>query len=435
MADPWYPEIVKVFYCNLKISDRTLCYKVKGVDIKLTNEVWTEIKGFKLNGEKCHLGIEGFHKFTVYQDNLRNPEEIRDYSHYKIGGMKIDDQLVVFVISWILMPRGSNHAQATIEDLYLLKVIKENIQVDWPAAISDNLLKVTRLESAMLPYCVFISKIPIHFGADCVKGWQFKSEQVEEDEDVGGSFSIPYRARSEFERALLKEIRSLKAICLGTREDFTEIKEHLNFENQNEEGADEKETGEEGSTPDESAAMQEEESEDEDVEEECGVLHIEGVLKGLNWRKGDSCCWSCCKPCCKNLDHYSAFAYCGGKDTGCRHDRRYEEGCPFLWFCDCLNSLSKRNVEESCETYSKSNQVAKNALHHIGLRHGVDGWVFKDENQNEEEAPATHSVDASSASFRPKSEFEKFMDEDNEEDEEKNEAKESDDYILLRDMI
>ncbi|KOM48171.1 hypothetical protein LR48_Vigan07g187500 [Vigna angularis] len=42
------------------------------------------------------------------------------------------------------------------------------------------------------------------------------------------------------------------------------------------------------------------------------------------------------------------------------------------------------------------------------LRHGENAWVFKNENLNEEE---THSVDASSAasSFRPKTEFKKFM--------------------------
>ncbi|WVY92733.1 hypothetical protein V8G54_031821 [Vigna mungo] len=100
-------------------NEGTLCSKVKGIDIKLTNEIWSEIAGLKLGGERCHLGMEGFHKFS----------DIQDYSHYKTGGMKKDDRLAVFVISWILMPRGSNHAQATTEDLYLLKALKENIQV------------------------------------------------------------------------------------------------------------------------------------------------------------------------------------------------------------------------------------------------------------------------------------------------------------------
>ncbi|BAT96027.1 hypothetical protein LR48_Vigan02g075100 [Vigna angularis] len=168
MADPWYPELARVFYSNLKIRDETPCSRVKGIDIKLTDEIWIEIAGLRLGGEKCHLGVEGFHKFTVYQDCLRNPDEVRDYSHYKTSNMKKDDCLCAFIISWILMPRGSNHAQATTEDLCLLYALKENIQTDWPATISENMLKVTRLESEMLPYCVFISRILIHFGVECV---------------------------------------------------------------------------------------------------------------------------------------------------------------------------------------------------------------------------------------------------------------------------
>lgn len=113
-------------------------------------------------------GIEGFHKFSIYQDTLRNPYDCQNYSSYKTGGMKKDHRLGVFLISWILMPRGSNHAQTTTEDLYLLKALKENIQVDWPTSILDNMLKVTRLEFAKLPYCVFISKILIHYGVDFI---------------------------------------------------------------------------------------------------------------------------------------------------------------------------------------------------------------------------------------------------------------------------
>lgn len=55
MPDPWYPDLVKVFYYNLKIGDGTLYSKVKGVDIKLTEEVWIDIAEHKIGGERCHL--------------------------------------------------------------------------------------------------------------------------------------------------------------------------------------------------------------------------------------------------------------------------------------------------------------------------------------------------------------------------------------------
>ncbi|KOM29399.1 hypothetical protein LR48_Vigan661s003600 [Vigna angularis] len=193
-----------------------------------------------------------------------------------------DDRLTVFVISWILMLRGSNHAKATIEDLYVLKAFKENIQVDWLAAISDNMLKVTRLESVKLSYCVFISKILIHFGVDYIgessesynrtslinkdalhkirmqhtpEGWRFKDEITEEGDEAGQSSSIPYRARSEFERTLLREINPFKIMCQETRIDVLEIKEHLKLNN-----IDEDQLAKEGSTPDDSDGMEEDEN-------------------------------------------------------------------------------------------------------------------------------------------------------------------------------
>ncbi|KOM48322.1 hypothetical protein LR48_Vigan07g202600 [Vigna angularis] len=172
MEDPWYPELVKVFYCNLKISDGTLCSRVKGVDIKLTEE-------------------------------------------------------------------------------------KENIQVDWPVAISNNMLKVTRLESAKLPYCVFISKILVHFGINCI------------DES-----NVSYSRASLINKAALHMMGlqhtfegCSQVMCQATRDDVLEIKEHLKLNNPDEDD-NEDESGEEGSTPDESTRMNVDESEEEDIAEE-----------------------------------------------------------------------------------------------------------------------------------------------------------------------
>lgn len=109
--------------------------------------------------------------------------------------------------------------------------------MDWPATISDNMLKVTRLESAKLPYSVFISKILIHFGVNCIgessesynktslisksalhmmqmqhtpEGWVFKNEAANNEGEAKPFDAIPYRSRSEFERIVLRELRALR---------------------------------------------------------------------------------------------------------------------------------------------------------------------------------------------------------------------------------
>ncbi|KOM45586.1 hypothetical protein LR48_Vigan06g089200 [Vigna angularis] len=104
-----------------------------------------------------------------------------------------------------------------------------------------------------------------------LEGWVFKVEATEEDEEAEGSSSIPYRAKSEFERTILREMKSLKIMCQKTTDDIAEIKEHLNLQNQNEETTAEEESGGESSTPEVSSGeeLQEEESMDEDVADEC----------------------------------------------------------------------------------------------------------------------------------------------------------------------
>ncbi|WVY89456.1 hypothetical protein V8G54_034970 [Vigna mungo] len=151
----------------------------------------------------------------------------------------------------ILMPRGSNHAQATTEDLCLLHALKENIQTDRAVAISKNMLKTTRLESASLSYSVFISKVLLHFGVECMNescesygknnliekialyhmglqhgqdGWLFKDEYAAEEEEVVGSSSTPFRPRFEFEKHMVRQMHSLTILCQSINQDVVAIK-------------------------------------------------------------------------------------------------------------------------------------------------------------------------------------------------------------------
>ncbi|KOM55437.1 hypothetical protein LR48_Vigan10g132900 [Vigna angularis] len=115
------------------------------------------------------------------------------------------------------------------------------------------MLKVTRLESASLPYCVlFISKVVIHFVVECVKEssesyrksymidksalhhmglqhgpnkWLLKDEYVGEEEEAAGLSSTPYRPRSEFEKYMVRQMHSLNILCQNINQDVTAIKE------------------------------------------------------------------------------------------------------------------------------------------------------------------------------------------------------------------
>ncbi|KOM34379.1 hypothetical protein LR48_Vigan02g052900 [Vigna angularis] len=62
-------------------------------------------------------------------------------------------------------------------------------------------------------------------------------------------------------------------------------------------------------------------------------------------------------------------------------------------------------VNETSESYGRSNMIDKSALHHMGFQHGPNGWLFKDEYVGEEEV----AIGSSTTPYRPRSEFEKHV--------------------------
>ena len=45
-----YPDLVRVFYTNLKFEGNNLVSHVKGVEMEITHEVWTAVVGLKFSG-------------------------------------------------------------------------------------------------------------------------------------------------------------------------------------------------------------------------------------------------------------------------------------------------------------------------------------------------------------------------------------------------
>jgi len=47
--------------------------------------------------------VDDFNKIQVYKGCLKNPHsKVRNFS---VGGLKLDERLVAFIVSWILTPR------------------------------------------------------------------------------------------------------------------------------------------------------------------------------------------------------------------------------------------------------------------------------------------------------------------------------------------
>ena len=105
MQGKYYPDLVRVFYYNLKIRDEVAYSRVKGVDIIIDNDIWENVAKFPINDvvESILNGIAGFNRILAYQSFLRNPTQ--DVGGQLLtGGLKMDERLIHYLIVWILCP-------------------------------------------------------------------------------------------------------------------------------------------------------------------------------------------------------------------------------------------------------------------------------------------------------------------------------------------
>ncbi|KOM43030.1 hypothetical protein LR48_Vigan05g063400 [Vigna angularis] len=130
-----YPDLIRVFYFNLRYRDGIISTKVKGVCIILDDDVWTNVA-----------------QLTIWDDATNRRQLL-------VGGFKVEERMIHYLIVWILCPRETNHAQCSEQDLLLLYGILNHIHIDWPALIADTMVKAKKSHSYQFPYALLISRI------------------------------------------------------------------------------------------------------------------------------------------------------------------------------------------------------------------------------------------------------------------------------------
>ncbi|KOM31588.1 hypothetical protein LR48_Vigan01g114300 [Vigna angularis] len=156
-----YPDLIRVFYFNLCYRDGIITTKVKGVPIILDDDVWTNVAQLTLwdDAVKVHLGIPDFNRLLAFQSFLRHPEHQINRQQLLVGGFKVEERIIHYLIVWILCPRATNHAQCSEQDLLLLYGLSNHIHIDWSALISDTMVKAKKYNSYHFPYALLISQI------------------------------------------------------------------------------------------------------------------------------------------------------------------------------------------------------------------------------------------------------------------------------------
>lgn len=170
----YYPDVVRAFYCNMEFENQTLTSSVKGVPISLSLQQFGECLKIPFEGVeipvKNNAQLPGYVKKDFYYDISRISEheynekrrkltgKVPEKPSWSAGNLTINDRMIHYFLSYVLVPKMSNHATINDLEMQLLFAVKNRIQVNWAYVIMHHLANHDEY-SAGLPYARVLTKI------------------------------------------------------------------------------------------------------------------------------------------------------------------------------------------------------------------------------------------------------------------------------------
>ncbi|KAF1870540.1 hypothetical protein Lal_00025672 [Lupinus albus] len=155
-ADDIYPELVRVFYCNMNFRKNLMTSHVKGKDIVLDMKTFSSIC--------CDIPMTGDITEEIERRKQQSlGETVKNMDILSAGYLTLEDRLIHYFLSYVILPKFSNHSQISDIELQLMYAIKFNININWARMIMNRMWHV-RDSQSLLPYAIFITKILEHFG-------------------------------------------------------------------------------------------------------------------------------------------------------------------------------------------------------------------------------------------------------------------------------
>ncbi|KAF1864744.1 hypothetical protein Lal_00039913 [Lupinus albus] len=90
-------------------------------------------------------------------------ETVKNMDILSTGYLTLEDRLIHYFLSYVILSKFSNHSQISDIELQLLYAIKFNIKINLTKMIMNQMWHV-RGSQSLLPYAIFITKILEHFG-------------------------------------------------------------------------------------------------------------------------------------------------------------------------------------------------------------------------------------------------------------------------------
>ncbi|KOM57484.1 hypothetical protein LR48_Vigan11g051700 [Vigna angularis] len=124
MKGDWYPDLVRVFYNNMRNIDGVLHSRVKGVNVHIDNDVWFPLAGLKAEGLFSHLRYSETNRWLkkkdVYSNWLRFPGRYTIERLYVHDGLNKEEKITADILAYVILPARPVQDRMTTEDVFLL---------------------------------------------------------------------------------------------------------------------------------------------------------------------------------------------------------------------------------------------------------------------------------------------------------------------------
>jgi len=120
---PYYPELVKVFYNNLKIQDGIISSEVHGISMIIDQSLFFSLTKLPCQGAPFEGTIVDDWKFDYSSHDARRMvcnDQTEMTGRLLAESLTFDNRIMHYIIVRILLPRSSNLVQASEEDLILM---------------------------------------------------------------------------------------------------------------------------------------------------------------------------------------------------------------------------------------------------------------------------------------------------------------------------
>jgi len=133
MKLPFYPELVRAFYSNLEIQEYSLISEVYGIKMVIDQFLFFELTQLPSDGVPFEGTLDDEWKFDFSVSDARQlvcTNQVDMTERLLAKSLAFECRIMHYLIVHILLPRSSNLAQVSEEDLIIMWVFLTGRQID-----------------------------------------------------------------------------------------------------------------------------------------------------------------------------------------------------------------------------------------------------------------------------------------------------------------